>query len=169
MRIISIIYDQIIDTFLNELKLSGLSQNSIRFYKSDISSFVAWFKLELRKTGILAEDFKDLFPFVKSSFGESYKKNLILRSTPAVTINRKLSVLRRFSSFLQSKEFLSFDFAKNLQNISIATSPKAINFHAITEDFRKYLEGSKASKNTIKNYLADVRHFLAWVNQNYVA
>lgn len=167
MRIISIIYDQIIDTFLNELKLSGLSQNSIKFYKSDISSFVSWFKLELRKTGILAEDFKDILPFVKLSFGESYKKNLILGSTPAVTINRKLSVLRRFSSFLYSKEFLSFDFAKNLQNISIAPSPKAINFHAITEDFRKHLEENKASKNTIKNYLADVHHFLNWIDTHH--
>ena len=167
MRIIGIIYDQIIYAFLDDLKLSGLSQNSIRFYKSDISSFTLWLKLKVRKTGIFADDFKDLLPFIKPSFGESYKNDLISKSTPIVTINRKLSVLRRFSDFLYSKEFLSFDFAKNLQNISAAAPKKTINFYAITEDFRKHLEENKASKNTIKNYVTDVRHFLAWVNQNY--
>ena len=160
----SIIYDQIIDTFLNDLKLSGLSQNSIKFYKSDISSFTLWLKLKVRKTGILADDFKDLLPFLKSSFGESYKNDLISKNIPTVTINRKLSVLRRFSDFLYSKEFLSFDFAKNLQNISITTSKKAVNFYAITEGFRKHLEKNKASKNTIKNYLADIHNFLNWVD-----
>ena len=169
MRIISIIQDQIIKEFLNDLKLSGLSQNSIRFYKSDISSFISWLKLEIRKTGILTDSFKDILPFIKSSFGENYKKDLILKNIPRVTINRKLSVIRKFSNFLQSKEFLSFNFANNLQNISAAASKKTVVFHAVMEDFRKHLEKTKASKNTIKNYLADVRHFLAWVNQNYVA
>ncbi len=167
MRIIGIIYDQIIRSFLSDLKLSGLSQNSIRFYKSDISSFTLWLKLKIRKTGILADDFKDLLPFIKSSFGESYKNDLISKSTPDVTINRKLSVLRRFSDFLYSKEFLSFDFAKNLQNISVAAPKKTVNFYAIIEDFKKHLEENKASKNTIKNYLADIRHFLNWIDSHH--
>lgn len=160
----SIIYDQIIDTFLNDLKLSGLSQNSIKFYKSDISSFTLWLKLKVRKTGILADDFKDLLPFLKSSFGESYKNDLISKNIPTVTINRKLSVLRRFSDFLYSKEFLSFDFAKNLQNISVNAHKKTVNFNAVVDEFKKHLEKNKASKNTIKNYLADVKHFLAWID-----
>lgn len=165
MHIIGIIYDQIISSFLDDLKLSGLSDNSIRFYKSDISSFVSWLKLELRKTGILSDNFKDLLPFIKPSFAENYKNNLILKGTPEVSINRKLSALRKFSDFLYSKEYLSFDFAKNLQNISVAVSKKTVNFYAITEDFRKHLEKNKASKNTIKNYLADIRHFLNWIEQ----
>ena len=159
-----IIYDQIISSFLNDLKLSELSSNSIRFYKSDISSFVSWLKLELRKTGILSDNFKDQLPFIKSSFAENYKNYLFVAGTPHVSINRKLSALRRLSDFLYSKEYLSFDFAKNLQNISMAASKKVVNFYAITEDFRKHLEKNKASKNTIKNYLADIRHFLNWVN-----
>ena len=163
----SIIYDQIIDSFLNDLKLSGLSNNSIRFYKSDVFSFVSWLRLELRKTGILSDTFKDILPFLKTSFAENYKNYLIVTGTPHVSINRKLSVLRRFSDFLYSKEFLSFDFAKNLQNISITTSKKAVNFYAITEDFRKHLEENKASKNTIKNYLADIHHFLNWIDSHH--
>lgn len=167
MRIISIIYDQIIKDFLNDLKLSGLSQNSIRFYKSDIFAFVSWFKLELRKTGIFVEDFKDQLPFIKSSLGEDYKKHLFSKDIPAVTINRKLSVIRKFSSFLQSKEFLPFDFAKNLQNTSIKLLSKKVNFQIITEDFKKHLEAGKASKNTIKNYLADIHHFLNWIDSHH--
>ncbi|MEK7061563.1 MAG: site-specific integrase [Patescibacteria group bacterium] len=167
MRIINIIYDQIIKEFLSELKSSGLSQNSIKFYKSDISSFISWFKLELRKTGIFAEEFKDLFPFIKPSISKTYKEQLILNNTPTVTINRKLSTLRRFSAFLRSKEFLPFDFAKNLQNIPVIIHPKSVSFHKITDGFRKHLEENKASNNTIKNYLADIHHFLNWINSHH--
>ena len=163
----SIIYDQIISSFLNDLKLSELSNNSIRFYKSDISSFVSWLKLELRKTGILSDNFKDLLPFLKASFAQDYKNYLFAAGTPHVSINRKLSALRRLSDFLYSKEYLSFDFTKNLQNISTTASKKVVNFYAITEDFRKHLEKNKASKNTIKNYLADIHHFLNWIDSHH--
>lgn len=167
MRIINIIYDQIVNEFLYDLKFSGLSDNSIRFYKSDVSSFILWLKLEVKKTGIIADDFKDLLPFLKSSFGNVYKNNLISKNIPTMTINRKLSVLRKFSSFLQSKEFIPFDFTKNLQNISVAVSKKTVNFYAVTEDFKKHLEQNKASKNTIKNYLADIHHFLNWIDSHH--
>ena len=88
---------------------------------------------------------------------------------PEVTINRKLSALRRFSSFLYSKELLSFDFADNLQNISLNASKKTVDFYSVVEDFKKHLEGNKASKNTIKNYLADIRHFLNWIDSHHAA
>jgi len=169
MRIISIIYDQIIDTFSKELKLSGLSQNSIKFYKSDISSFVYWYKLELRKTGILADSFKELLPFLKSSVPDDYKGSLISKDVPLVSINRKLSALRKFSGFLYSKELLSFDFAKNLQNISANTHKKRVNFNAVIDEFKKHLEETKASKNTVKNYLADIHHFLNWIDLHHAA
>lgn len=162
----NIIYDQIISSFLNDLKTLGLSQNSIRFYKSDISSFASWLKSEVKNTGIIADDFKDIIPFIKPSFGENYKNVLVTKETPTVTINRKLSALRKFSNFLYSRKFLPFDFAENLQNISLAASKKTVNFYAITEDFRKHLEKNKASKNTIKNYLADIHHFLTWLDSN---
>ena len=163
----SIIYDQIINSFLDDLKLSRLSNNSIRFYKSDISSFVSWLRLELRKTGILSDNFKDLLPFLKVSFAVNYKNYLIAAGTPHVSVNRKLSALRRLSDFLYSKEYLSFDFAKDLQNISVAASKKTVNFYAITDDFRKHLEKNKASKNTVKNYLADIHHFLNWIDSHH--
>lgn len=167
MRIISIIYDQIIDSFLNDLKLSGLSQNSIKFYKSDISSFITWYKSDLKKTGILAESFKELLPFLKPSVSENFKGSLVSNNTPQVTINRKLSALRKFSDFLYSEGLLSFDFAKNLQNISLNTSNKAVNFYSVVDEFRKHLEENKASQNTIKNYLADIRHFLNWIDSHH--
>lgn len=167
MRIISIIYDQIIKSFLNDLKLSGLSENSIRFYKSDIFSFVSWLKLEIGKSGIFVDDFKGLLPFIKISFSENYKNNLISRAIATVTINRKLSAIRKFSNYLHSNDILSFDFAKDLQNISLPASRKTANFLAITENFKKHLQDNKASKNTIKNYLADIHHFLNWIDLHH--
>jgi len=169
MRIISIIYDQIIKSFLNDLKLSGLSENSIRFYKSDVFSFVSWVKLEVKKTGIFIEDFRGLLPFIKSSFAEDYKNNLISKGIPKATINRKLSTIRKFSDYLRSKELLSFDFAKDLQNIPLSASKKTLHFNEITDNFKKHLEKNKASRNTIKNYLADIHHFLNWLDSQHAA
>lgn len=163
MRIINIIYDQIIESFLKDLKASGLSLNSIRFYKSDIFSFVSWIKKELRNTGIFVDTFSDILPFVKTSFAESYKKYLQSSHSPSQTINRKLSAIRKFSLFLYSQEILPLDFAKNLQNIPGLKRNNNTRLGSITESFKKHLEENKASKNTIKNYLADINHFLNWL------
>ena len=168
MRIISIIQDQLISDFLGHLKSTGLSDNSIRFYKSDISHFAGWITLKVRSLGIFTEDLTDVIPFLKASMAPEYKKHLSQNNEAAKTINRRLSTLRRFSDFLVSKEILSFDFAKDLDNISLAlSSPKLPS--SLVEEFKKHLEENKASRNTVKNYIADVRHFLNWIEKNNYA
>ncbi len=166
MRIISIIQDQIINAFLKDLKDSNFSKNSIKFYKSDVSSFISWIKSEINKNGVFIENFKDSLPFIKTSFADNYKKDLLSKETPTATINRKLSAVRKFSSYIHTKNLLSFDFAKNLENITLSGSIKKVDFSLISEEFKKHLEINKASKNTIKNYIADINHFLNWLNSH---
>ena len=66
---------------------------------------------------------------------------------------------------------ISFDLAQGLENIHDSVAKKID--HQKTEilsligDFQKHLEQEKASKNTIKNYVADVKHFLTWIEINH--
>ena len=166
MRIISIIQDQIINGFLKDLELSNLSKNSIRFYKSDVLDFSSWLISQIRSTGAFVECLKDTIPFLKKSHTFSYKIYLIQNKTAVKTINRKLSTLRKFSEFLSREGIISFDLCRDLENIPISLKPSNL-IPNIINNFEKFLLLEKASRNTIKNYLADVRHFLNWIESKH--
>lgn len=171
MGIISIIQDRVIDGFINYLKSSGLSKNSIRFYKSDLSHFSGWIVDKNKKLGVSAETFMDTVPFLKVGVAHEYKTHLIDCKIPPKTINRKLSTLRRFSDYLVSSGIISFDLAQGLENIPGLVvsniSRETDQFMSLVADFQKHLESQKASKNTIKNYVADVKHFFTWIEINH--
>jgi hypothetical protein len=88
---------KLIQNFLRYLSQKGISPKSLKFYKSDIASFLAWAK------------------------NEKINKNLIKRYiesqkliTPPATINRRLSTLRSFANFIQS------DFMNGIENVGFA-------------------------------------------------
>ena len=166
MRIISIIQDQIINGFLKDLELSNLSKNSIRFYKSDVLDFSSWLISQIRSTGAFVECLKDTIPFLKKSHTFSYKIYLIQNKTAVKTINRMLSTLTKFYEFLSREGIISFDLCRDLENIPISLKPSNL-IPNIINNFEKFLLLEKASRNTIKNYLADVRHFLNWIESKH--
>jgi site-specific recombinase XerD len=171
MRIIGIIHDQIIDAFLNHLKASGLSKNSIKFYKSDVLLFSTWVVNKTKSLGVAAESFKETLPFLKPSFAEEYKTHLIECKSSHKTVNRQLSTLRNFADFLNTSGHTSFNLAQNLVNLSLSVTKEKKKdpdeILNLIEAFEMHLESQKASKNTIKNYLADVKHFFSWLELNH--
>ncbi|MDD3679791.1 MAG: site-specific integrase [Candidatus Shapirobacteria bacterium] len=42
-----------------------------------------------------------------------------------------------------------------------------MNFKNITQPFSLYLKSERVSENTLRNYLLDSQHFLAWLANNY--
>ena len=47
---------------------------------------------------------------------------------------------------------------------NVGTAPKEdFGGHPTLAHFQKHLESEEVSKNTIKNYISDVRHFLNWL------
>lgn len=159
--------DEIIYNFLIYLKSSGLSENSIKFYKSDLSAFVGWKINEMKRLGVQAEDFKGILPFLKPSDTQGYKNYLLQNKAPVSSVNRRLSSLRRISVFLNSSGVIDFDLAKNLENVSVAMKNNRYELCFLVKDFQKHLEAKKASKNTIKNYTADIQQFLSWFDHHY--
>lgn len=158
--------DRITSGFIDYLTFGGLSKNSIRFYKSDLSHFTAWVISKVKGLGVIAENLQEAVPFLEPSLAFDYKKSLSENNAAVKTINRRLSTLRKFSQFLFESKAISVDFAKEVENIQRQIKNSNSQFK-LAENFEEYLRKEKASKNTVKSYVADVRHFLAWVNQNY--
>lgn len=154
--------------FIEYLNSLGVSKNSIKFYRSDLNHFTGWLLLRIRALGILAEDFTQAIPFLKPSFTQEYKKYLVKNTNATKTINRRLSTLRNLSRFLLESQILNFNFAEGLTNIS--TSPNGsvekLQIHPLVNGFQKHLEAEKVSQNTIKNYIADIRQFINWIDGN---
>jgi len=154
--------DKTSQEFIKYLESAGISTSSVKFYKSDLNHFTAWLLFRIRSLGILADELTQAIPFLKSAFAHEYKKFLIENKTPAKTINRKLSTLRNLSRFLIISQIINFDFTENLTNITTAGEER-FQIHPLVEGFQKHLEAEKVSASTIKNYLADIRQFIFWV------
>ncbi len=158
--------DNILKDFLRNLQNQGKSMVSVKNYKSDIGHFLAWAILKLKSFGAYAESVAEVLPFIDRRFFSEYKDYMIENKLKLKTVNRRLSTIRNFSSFLQSVNLVSQDFMKGIQNAGIGIQiPVQEKDQEMIARFRESLEKEdKASANTIKNYVSDVKSFLAWVN-----
>lgn len=157
--------NNLVQNYADYLTSLGMSQNSVRFYKSDLYHFTSWLISQLKTLGVLVEKLEEALPFLKLEMAGQYRQSLLTNKTPVKTINRKLSSLRKLSEYLVKEEIFSFDFTEGMVNItssSLSVSPQS--FSLLIEEFKKHLETQKASKNTVKNYIADTRHFLSWLS-----
>jgi site-specific recombinase XerD len=146
--------------FLDYLKDLGISPKSHKNYRSDISHFSGWFLLIIRKWGVVTSEFSEAIPFINQKSATEYKLFLIKNKVADKTINRRLSTLRHLSRFLTASQILDFDFMEGITNLSLVSSSDT---YPLLPQFEKYLSKEKASNNTIRNYVNDVKQFLAWL------
>lgn len=163
--------DKTIKNFLSQLATEGKSLVSIKNYKSDLNHFLAWAVLKLKSFGTYAESFAEIAPFINHSFFEEYKNFMVGNKVKIKTINRRLSTVRNLSRFLFASGVLDEDFTHGIQNVGIGQPGKMQEkVQDIVESFRESLDkDKKVSPNTVKNYISDVRNFLAWVNETELA
>ena len=151
--------------FLNYLKDLGISPKSHKNYRSDVSHFSGWFLLTIRKWGVVTSEFSEAIPFINHKSGNEYKHFLIKNKVADKTVNRRLSTLRHLSRFLTATQILDFDFMKGIANISLVSRADT---YPLIPQFEKYLGKEKASNNTIRNYVNDVKQFLAWLESKTI-
>ena len=140
----------------------GISPKSHKNYRSDLSHFSGWLILKVRSFGSYIETLSEGIPFLSPSLAHEYRSYMQENKVPMKTINRRLSTLRHFARCLVSLQTLDHNFMEGVENLATGTG-KRTSAGPIVEDFRSYLEAQKVSKNTVKNYVSDVRQFLAWV------
>ena len=146
------------ELFKNYLKTQKISSVTIKNYVADINNFFNWLE---RKTQIKYQvaGTAVLGLFTKETI-EEYKKD---QTAPLSTINRRLSALRKFGSFIQSQGWIN-----NNPALEITNSEREIKKEAskdILNDFKQDLKEENISMVTIKNYMSDLRHFLSWLKE----
>lgn len=131
---------------LHLTKILGLTPRTVRNYRSDLAHFLRWAGGAPLSANLLA----------------NYKAYL-LETTASSTANRSLSTLRAFCRFLVGNGFLAKNPAENISNIDTkeTLSDTAVK-EKLLQEFTKHLQDQKVSATTLKNYLSDVRQFLAW-------
>lgn len=157
--------DFITKNFYNYLTQLRVSPKTHKNYRSDLNHFSGWVILKIRSLGSYIADMTEAIPFLSRGVAEEYRNYLTQNRIPQKTVNRRLSTLRHFSRFLVVSQFMDADFMEGIENQKSApTKDNSVN--PVMGEFRAHLEANKISKNTIKNYLSDIRHFLQWLEIN---
>ena len=143
------------------LKSKGVSPLTQKNYLSDLRYFWNWFVLVLKSKKLNVDKLStpSLCGLITQEIVARYKKFLTLNQVPSKTINRRLSTLRKFCQFCISQGWLKENPAKKITNIGKKKDP----IWEILKKFSQSLKEEGATKITIKNYLADVRQFLNWL------
>ncbi len=154
--------------FSKYLDTLGVSPKSHKNYRSDLSHFTGWLILKIRSLGSYVESLTEAVPFLNQNIAQEYKSYMSENNQPVGSINRRLSTLRHFARFMVATQIANYDFTQGVENISpiqkSTPSPK-MSFD-IVDDFKAFLEAEKVSSSTLKNYLSDVKQFLAWMDEN---
>lgn len=158
--------DSIKNEFAKYLESLGISPKSHKNYRSDLSHFIGWAILKIRSFGSYVESLSEIVPFLTLDLAKNYRGYMTQNSVPAKTVNRRLSTLRHLSRFLTATQIIDLDFMSGIENVGIGTKEK-LNSDPIVNDFRAFLEAEKVSSSTIKNYLSDIKQFLAWLETNH--
>jgi site-specific recombinase XerD len=159
--------DTITDKFKAYLANTGISKLSLKNYMSDLNNFASWLITYSSKIGANAVSLTEAIPFISKEIADEYKTYLFSSTASKLTINRRLSTLRKFGTFLVEENILDTNFASNLENISVAKKKAKVQIHSKDDllGFEEYLATQGVAKNTLKNYSADIRQFLAWADE----
>jgi len=144
----------------------GVNNTTVKNYLSDCRHFFSWLTLKLaaenkiflKKDHFLA-NFEQGVEFLTSQRFEEYKNYLLANNIAKSTINRRLATLRVFCQFCHNSGLLEQNPARNLTNLPVSQSTEK-KIQDLVSKFGSWLKEQKQSKNTIKNYTADVQQYL---------
>ncbi len=150
------------------LKTRGLSKRTVKNYLSDFNSFCDWLENISEFTpprwpnGLLGRCKEaEISQKITLNTLKKYRNYLSSLELAKSTVKRRLSTVRIFCQFLLSQNLIDQDPSIELENPSTLTSEEEEIKQLITK-FDRYLENQGLSKNTAKNYLADVKNYLEW-------
>ncbi len=151
--------------FLKYLDTLGLSPKTHKNYRSDLNHFIDWLILHIKSMGSYVDTLTETVPFLNKDIPLKYKSFLTENNTPIKTINRRLSTLRHLTRYFVISNLITTDIMEDIENISSGNKVIKNISAPIVDAFRMHLETEKVSKNTVKNYVSDIRQFLSWLEK----
>ncbi len=155
---------------INQFKIYLVTQNiqstSIKNYIVDLKNFLEWFILHLKTNQIKFDEQSPLSicALVSGDKIKLYRSFLEVNNTAVKTINRRLSTLRRLGSFIFLQGWQHTNPARDIDNSGTKQPPSADI--TMLAHYKNDLLIEGMSKATVKNYLADIRQFLNFINSN---
>jgi integrase/recombinase XerC len=147
--------------FISFLERQKVSKKTIINYRMDIHHFFSYAKEKIPIITIQTSP-QSLVKCIEHHQIEAYKQSQLDNNIPQATINRRLSTIRMFFKACDERGLLSVN-----PMLDISTIPKIQTKEQITDpvirEFERDLARDGASKVTIKNYAADVKRFLEWL------
>jgi site-specific recombinase XerD len=145
-----------------------LSKRTIKNYLSDYNHFWDWLEKVAKVTpprwpnGLLGRCKKiQISQKITLNSLKRYRNYLSSTELAKSTVKRRLSTVRIFCQFLLSQGLLDQDPSIELENPS-ENSPEEEKIDNLVTKFERYLDNQGLSKNTAKNYLADIKNYLEW-------
>ncbi|MDD3532071.1 MAG: site-specific integrase [Candidatus Shapirobacteria bacterium] len=155
-------FQDIVRPFSLYLKSQKVSENTLRNYLADTRHFFSW--LSKNYSGLASSKPNIIAQNISTDIFRNYKRFLKNNRVPHSTINRRLSTLRKLSSFFVSQGWRQNNLGKKVANI---TSKKETSFYwQALNRFAKTLKTEGKSESTIRNYLSDIRGFLTFLSKD---
>ncbi len=136
-----------IENFQLYLIQKGSSRPTVKNYIADIRKFIKF----LETTSSFSPS------AITSDSIAAYKTHLSSLQTSPSSIDRYLSSLRKFTSFLSEKKLLAI-------NPFLITEEKEVDIWELG-GFKNALHTQHVSPLTVKNYFLDIKQFLSWIEK----
>lgn len=143
--------------FTSWLKAQKYTTNTIRSYLADITKLLDY--IDSNKTPTSSSNPAHLFTvnLLRTYLSSIYGQN---------NYNHQLASLRLFCQYCQDQLLVSADiFNQATRQPSHSGNSENTSLDNLLAEFNSFLQHQKASPNTIRNYLSDVRDYLTWSNE----
>ena len=134
------------------IDIRKVSKTTLKNYFSDFRHFSSWLSYNNDPNLNILDKIDDQI------LGE-YKQFLLSQKSAKSTVNRRLATLRVFCQFCFENKFVSRNYAQGISGLTTARSTDK-KIHDLVSRFGNYLKKQQSSRNTIKNYTADIKQYL---------
>jgi len=134
-----------IKDFKDYLYVYNASRLTIKNYVIDVKQFLSWAEevTGIKEAWDVSE--KDLFQKIDNSLIEEYKKRLVSQSFSPLTVNRKLSSLRRYASWAASEGLIKDIKKEQVLNLEKLKTLRPITVKETTTEAKKTSEEKEYS------------------------
>ena len=119
--------------FRDYLKTCSISKVSIKNYACDLKHFISWFMYSRIGTEDVESHLDVFIGSISKNIVEDYVKYLQKDSIPILTINRRLSTLRKFFTFCLKREILQENPILSIKNIEKPALKRGIKEISVVE------------------------------------
>lgn len=160
--------ESLVISFRKYLVAERVSKGTVRSYVSDVRYFFNWLISFFESNHVFEANYSSpsessaLFSLINQKVLSAYGQALRNNQVPLKTINRRFSALRKLGSFCVSQSIIAENIFESLKTLSQSSSSSLPEYDYHLEEFKSELWKNGASKITVKNYLGDVKQYLAW-------